>query len=155
MKTVFTLICICLSLLLQAQNNANIVQIDSIVNSINSVTINIRRDTLKQDNAQLGFSMRTYLTSVTKDGIFVKYSNNVHTNMSQGGISKSFISTNTFYYHNRKLIKVEENMTEGEKKIEGIYYYDDDKLIHFTPDMPQFKQRGEELVLMSKAMFGK
>lgn len=155
MKTILLVLCVFISLFSHAQSDAKIKEIDSIVKSINSLTTNIRHDTLKQDNPQVGMSMRTYLTSVTKDGIYVKYSNNVHTTMSQEGLTRSFESTNTFYYHNRKLIKVEENMSKGDKKIDGTYYYDDDKVIHFTPDTPDFKRRAEELVLLSKIVFGK
>lgn len=135
-----------------AQDDAKVKQIDSLVGAINSITTNIFRDTLKQDMAQMGMSTRTYLTTVTKEGMLVKYVNNVHTTMSQNGVSESFVSNNIFYYDNGKLIKVEENVTKGEMKNDLAYYFENDKVIFVSPDMPELKARGEELLAMSRLM---
>lgn len=152
MKTVLTALFMWVSFISFAQNDAKIKQIDSIVSSINSITTNITRDTLKQDNAQIGMFARTYLTSVAKDGMLVKYTNNVHTTMSVNGVSESFISNNIFYYNNSKLIKVEEDITRGERRNEMEYYFEDDKVIFVSPNMPELKTRGEELAVMGKMM---
>jgi hypothetical protein len=154
MKTILLILCVFFSLFSHAQDTVKIKQVDSLVKVINTGNFTVRRDTLKQDNAQLGLSMRTYLTTVMKDSILLKYVNNVHATTKQGAVEEKFVSTNIFYFNGGKLIKVDENVEKGDKKMEIAYYYDDEKLIHFTPDLPNIKKRGESLVYLVKTMIG-
>ena len=155
MKTIILFTVSLLSLTVYSQDTTKVKQIDALVYQINNSDFKTQRDTIKNDRPQLGLSMRTYLTMVT-DGIELKkYVNNVHATTQENGTTKQMVATNAFYFDHNKLIKVEEFATQGDKKIDALWYYADDKPIYFTLKSDKAQERAELLLAMAKSMLEK
>jgi hypothetical protein len=116
MKTIFLCAAFLCSSALYSQDVAQVKRIDSLVGLINNSDYKIQRDTIKQDRPEIGLSMQTYLTMVSSGSELKKYVNNVHVTTQENGATKQRVATNAFYFDQNKLIKVEEFMTEGDKK---------------------------------------
>jgi hypothetical protein len=140
-----------LSQITYSQDTLKVKQIDSIVRLTNNSGYKIQRDTIKQEPAS-GLSMQTYLSMVSDDDDIKKYVNNVHMTMTQNGIKKNIITTNTFYFDKNKLIKVEEYIIEGEKRSEVEWYYSNDKPIYNTLKSEKGQDRAEFLLKLAKSM---
>jgi hypothetical protein len=157
MKTIFLIAAILFLLTSYSQDTAKLSQIDSLVSLINTSDFKIEKDTLKQDQPDLGLFMQTYLTMVTSRSEIKKFVNNVHMTRKENGVDKRMVSTNTFYFDHNKLIKVEEfaGETEGDKQFEALWYYADDKPIYYTLQSDKAQARAELLLTMGKAMVEK
>src|SRR5688572_22778089 len=127
MKKIFLFASILFSCNLYSQDSIKLNQIDSVVRLINTSDFKIQTDTIIRDQPELGLSMRTYLTMLTNGTELKKYVNNVHTALQENGVPKKIVATNTFYFDNNKLIKVEELAISGESKLEALWYYAEDK----------------------------
>jgi hypothetical protein len=84
-----------------------------------------------------------------------KYVNNVHATTYEDGITKQKIAINTFYFDHNKLIKVEELAVQGDKKMDMLWYYADDKPIYFTLKSDKAEARAELLLTIAKSMLEK
>jgi hypothetical protein len=81
-----------------------------------------------------------------------KYVNNVHATTQENGTTKQMVSTNTFYFDHNKLIKVEEFATQGDKKMDMLWYYADDKPLYYTFKSDKAQERAELLLTIAKSM---
>ncbi len=120
MKTTLLFAAFLFSLIGYSQDTMELKQIDAVVNRINNSDFKTQRDTIKNDQPQMGLSMRTYLTMITDGTELKKYVNNVHATTQENGTTKQMVATNAFYFDHNKLIKVEEFATQGDKKIDAL-----------------------------------
>jgi len=155
MKTTFLFAAILFSSAVYCQDTMKLKQIDALVNLINTSGYKTQRDTIKNDQPQMGLSMRTYLTMVIGGTELKKYVNNVHAITQENGTTNQIVATHTFYFDHNKLIKVEEFATQGDKKIDALWYYADDKPIYFTHKSDKAQERAELLLTMAKTMLEK
>ncbi|THU41473.1 hypothetical protein FAM09_05030 [Niastella caeni] len=128
---------------------------DSLVKLINNSNFKTQRDTIKQDRPDYGISSRTYLTMVSEGNELKKYVNSFHMTTKNNGISKKMDGENAFYFDHNKLIKVEEFMSEGDKKMEMHWYYADEKPIYNTLNAGKDNERAEMLLKMAKGLVEK
>ena len=152
MKNILLLAIVLLSQTTYSQDTVKVKQIDSLVKLINNSGYKIQRDTLKQEQPAMGLSMQTYLSMLSDGDEMKKYANNVHMAVTQNGITKKTIATNTFYFDKNKLVKVEEFMTEGDKKFEVEWYYSNDIPIYNTLKSEKGTDRAEFLLKLAKTM---
>ena len=138
-----------------SQDTIKLKQIDALVNLINTSDYKTQRDTIKNDQPQMGLSMRTYLTMVTDGTELKKYVNNVHGTTQENGKTIQMVASNTFYFDHNKLIKVEEFATQGDKKLDALWYYADDKPVYYTLKSDKAQERAELLLTMAKSMLEK
>ncbi|WP_153796748.1 hypothetical protein [Foetidibacter luteolus] len=138
-----------------SQDSIKIRQIDSLVNAINLADFKVQNDTIIQNQPEVGLYMRTYLTAITNEKELKKYTNTVNATTQNSGVTKQIISANVFYFHNNKLIKVEEQITDDKKKLELFWYYDDNKPIHYNLSSDKAQDRAEFLLTLSKSMLEK
>jgi hypothetical protein len=155
MKTVFLCAAFLCSAPVYSQDTTQVKRVDSLIKLINSSDYKIQRDTIKQDRPELGLYMRTYLTTVTNGNELKKYVNNVHATTQENVTIKQMVATNIFYFDHNKLIKVEEFATEGDKNIDALWYYADDKPIYYTSKSDKSEERAELLLTIAKNMLGK
>jgi hypothetical protein len=155
MKTHFLLIAILFSSTLYSQDSMKLKKIDALVTMINTSEYKTQRDTIKNDQPQLGLSMRTYLTTVTDGTELKKYVNNVYATTQENGTTKQIVTVNAFYFDHNKLIKVEEFATQGDKKMDLSWYYSDDKPIYYTLKSEKAQERAELLLTMAKSLLEK
>jgi hypothetical protein len=156
MKATFLLAGILFSFTGYSQDTTVLVkQIDSVVNLINNSGLKAQKDTLKQEQPSLGLSMQTYLTMLSDGNEVKKYVNAVHFTSKENGFTKKMITNNTFYFNHNKLIKVEEYGIEGDKKMEALWYYSNDKPLYYTAKFPNPLERAEFLLKLGKAMLEK
>ena len=155
MKTTLLFAALLVSLTVHSQDTTKLKQIDALVNRINTSNFKTQTDTIKNDQPQMGLSMRTYLTMVTDGAELKKYVNNVHATTQENGTAKQMVATNAFYFDNNKLIKVEEFATQGDKKMNALWYYADDKPIHYTLKSDKARERAELLLTLAKSMLEK
>jgi hypothetical protein len=155
MRTTLLFAAFLFSLAVHSQDTAKLKQIDALVNQINTSNFKTQRDTIKNDQPQMGLSMRTYLTMVTDGAEIKKYENNVLATTQESGTINQMVSTNAFYFDHNKLIKVEEFATQGDKKIDALWYYADDKPIYYTLKSDKAQERAELLLTMAKSMLEK
>lgn len=127
-------------------------QIDSLVGVINGGSFTIERDTLKQEFPDMGFSVVTYLTLVTDGTEVKKYVNFVRSTTREKEQLKEMVAQNTFYFDHNQLIKVEEYLIEGDKKVEASWYYANDKPLYHTLQSDRAAERAAMLLQMAKAM---
>jgi len=156
MKIIFLLATFLFSFTVYSQQDiAKLRKVDALVNLINSSDFEVQTHTIKQDPPEMGLSMRTYLTIVINGPELKKYVNNVHATTQENGEAKKIVSSNTFYFDHNKLIKVEEFITEGDKKLEALWYYADDKPLYYTLKSDKAQARAELLLTMAKTMLEK
>lgn len=127
-------------------------QIDSLVQVINGGSFTVERDTLKQEFPEMGFSVHTYLTLVTDGSEVKKHINFVRSTSREKGQQKEMVAQNAFYFDHNQLIKVEEYLIEGDKKVEVSWYYADDKPLYHTLQSHKAAERAAMLLQMAKAM---
>ena len=117
MKNTLLFALVILSFTSFSQDAAKIKQIDSLVKLINNFNFRTQRDTVKQELPAMGLSTQTYLTMVSTDTELKKYINDFHSISQENGKPKKFDGANEFYFDQNKLIKVDEFLTEGDKRI--------------------------------------
>ncbi len=136
-----------------SQDTSKINQIDSLVKVINSSsTFKIRHDTISQDHPELGLSMKTYLTTAVNGDELKKYVNKLNAVTQENGTSKQIVTSNTFYYSDNKLIKVEEFGVQDEKEQHFDWYFSEEKCIYHTWNSDKADARANLLLSISKAM---
>lgn len=138
-----------------SQDTTALQQIDALVRQINRSGFQTQRDTIVNDLPKMGLSSRTYLTTVTDGSQLKKYVNNAHVTTQQNGTTKEMIGTNIFYFDHNKLIKVEEFAMRNGKQIDAMWYYADDKPIHYTLQSDKSEERAELLLTIAKGMVEK
>jgi hypothetical protein len=134
------------------QDTLKLRQIDTIVFQINTSNLPIQRDTIVQDYPNMGIKATTYLTMIMKDKTLFKFVNFVNSTRTEDGVERQMIGSNSFYYDNNELIKVEEYIIEGGKKGEAIWYYWKDAPIYYTLQSDKAADRADLLLDMSKNM---
>jgi hypothetical protein len=155
MKTRFLFAAIFFTSAIYSQDTMKLKKIDALVNLIETSEFKTKRDTIKNDQPQIGLSMRTYLTIVSEGTELKKYENNVHATTQENGTTKQMVTTNAFYFDHNKLIKVEEFATQGDKKMDAFWYYSDDKPIYYTLKSEKAQERAELLLTMAKTLLEK
>jgi hypothetical protein len=156
MKTIISLfVASLITITVYSQDSAKMRQIDALVSLINNSNFKVQRDSIIQDLPEYGISMRTYLTAVIDGTELKKYVNNVHSTTQENGVSKQMVGENAFYFDHNKLIKVEEYGKQDDKKIEMLWYYEDDKPIYYTLKSDKAKDRAEQLLGMAKIILEK
>jgi hypothetical protein len=155
MKTTLFFVAILFCIIGYSQDTAKLKQIDALVSKINTADFKTQRDTIINEQPQLGLSIRTYLTMVIDGTELKKYVNNVHATTYENGITKQKIAINTFYFDENKLIKVEELAVLGDNKMDLLWYYADDKPIYFTLNSDKAEARAELLLTIAKSMLEK
>lgn len=130
------------------QNKINI--IDSVVTLINKSQYIIEIDSNIQSSSYIGLFMKTYKIAHLSNGHIHKYENKVNALRQEQGRESNMNSNATFYFLNNRLIKVEEYMDEDGKKQNAHWYYEGDRLIHFTFKSDKSEERGGFLLELSK-----
>jgi hypothetical protein len=137
-----------------SQRNIQIKSIDSIVSIVNKNKYHINEDSSIQSSTYTGiFSMRTYRIAHLDDSSLHKYENRVHSYFNQNGTESKRNGFNVFFFHQGKLIKVEELMDEDGKIQKADWYYTDNKLIHHTFKSDKSEERASFLLELSKTIY--
>ena len=134
------------------QDTLKIRQIDSLVSVINQSGLIIQNDSIFQDHPELGLTMKIYLTMALDGNKLKKYVNKGIAVRVEKGISKQMTTSNTFYFDNDKLIKVEEFAIEGEKKLYADWYYSENKSLYYTHQSDKSESRAALLLTMANGM---
>ena len=135
-----------------SQDTSKIKEINMLVSAINSSNLPVQQDSLFQDHPEIGLRMATHLTMLVTNNHLLKYVNHVTTTRTENGTQKQMISSNTFYYNQNKLIKVEEYVIVGDKKQIADWYYSDDKPLYYTLQSDKSEARASLLLTMAQAM---
>jgi len=144
--TLFSLECFC-------QDSATQVRkIDSLVESINHSNFIVQHDSTNNDVPAYGIFSKTYITVVLNGQDVVKYVNNVTGSREVKNKTVKMTTSNTFYYHHNKLIKVEDQVFQDNMQICFEWYYDNDKSLYYTMKTDRSAERAELLLVMSKAI---
>ena len=130
------------------QNKINI--IDSVVTLINKSQFIIEIDSNIQSSSYIGLFMKTYKIAYLTINHIHKYQNKVIALRQEKGRESNMNSNATFYFLNNRLIKVEEYMDEDGKKQNAYWYYEGDRLIHYTFKSDKSEERGNFLLELSK-----
>ena len=134
------------------QDTLKVRQIDSLVSVINQSNLVIQNDSILQDRPELGLAMKTYLTMALDGNKLKKYINKVNSVRLEKGISKQMTASNTFYFDQDKLIKVEEFVIEGDKKLYFDWYYSENKPLYYTYQSEKSESRATLLLTMANGM---
>lgn len=137
------------------QDTVKMRQIDSLVKVINQSKEGIKYDSILQDYKELGLTMRTYLTSIANGKDLKKFSNKVYTRRDVKGVTEESVSENAFYFDQKKLIKVEEYITKGDKTMHADWYYHDGKPLYYTMQSDKAESRATLLLEMAKTFLEK
>lgn len=151
MKAILIIICFLLFSSSYSQDSSRIRQIDTLVLSINNSTLPVQRDTIIQDRPELGLKMTTYLAMIVSDKELMKYLNFVTTTMNDNGKPRQMKTSNTFYFHNNKLIKVEEYIIEGDNRKNTDWYFSDNKPLYYTLQSEKAESRANLLLTIADA----
>ena len=135
-----------------SQDTIKIKEIDFLVKNINQSNLPTQLDTIIQDLPEIGLKMITNLKVIVHDNKLMKYENFVNSTTIQNGISKEMISSNTFYFYQNQLIKIEEFAIDDEKKIELDWYYSEGKLLYCTSQFEKAKDRANLLLNLSNTI---
>jgi len=134
------------------QDTLRIRQIDSLVKVINQSNLITQYDSIFQDHPEIGLSMKTYLTTLLDGNNLKKFVNKVNSVRLEKGISKQMTTSNSFYFDQDKLIKVEEVGIEGEKKLYADWYYSENKPLYYTYQSDRSESRAVLLLTMGNNM---
>lgn len=152
MKNILLLVIVLFSLSTYSQDTTSVKQIDSLVKLINNSGLKIQRDTLRQEYPAMNLSMQTYLSMLTDAGELKKYVNDVHMSTKENGVPKKQHGITTFYFDHNKLIKVEDDITEGDKKLKVDWYFSNDKPIYNTLKSDKGQDRADLLLKIAEGM---
>jgi hypothetical protein len=135
-----------------SQDSLQSKKIDSLVKVINNSNIKPNQDSITENHPEFGLSMKTYLTMILDNNQLKKYVNHVTSVRVENAVSKKMVTSNTFYYDQNKLIKVEEFEIEGDKEQHLDWYFLDDKWLNNTFQMQKFESRASQLLSLSKVL---
>ncbi len=135
-----------------SQNSSKIKEINILVSAINATNLPVEKDTLIQNLPELGLKMTTYLSMIVNNNQLLKYVNYSETLRIVNGVQQKMTVSNTFYYYDNKLIKVEEYLIESAYKRSIEWYYSNDKLLYTTFDYDKSEARAAVLLEVSNAM---
>lgn len=153
MKITLLFLLSCCFFQLHAQDSLKIKHIDSLVNVIVHSEFPTQKDSIVQNQPQLGLEMTTYLTMATFGKEIKKYINIVKNTVRENEKVKLVITGTAFYYDENKLIKVEEFMASGETEKRIYWYFEDDKCFSNTaPGDGKWAERPALLISMSNAL---
>jgi hypothetical protein len=152
MKSILSFLFLLSFLTAFCQDTSKIKEINLLVSVINTSTLPVQRDTLVKDHPEMGLKMTTYLTMIVNNNHLLKYVNYVITTRNENGVQKQMTGSNTFYYNQNKLIKVEEYLIEGDKKQIADWYYSEEKPLYYTLQSDKSEARAALLLTMSQAM---
>ena len=152
MKSILLFLIFSYSLQSFSQDAVRIKKIDSLVKSINSGDFKIQTDSIIRDLPQIGLFMKTFLTTVTDSNQLKKYVNKVNSITKVNNVSIESIASNSFYFDQGHLIKVEEFMIKDGKEINADWYYADDKSLYYTLKNERSEERAKLLLEMAKGM---
>jgi hypothetical protein len=121
---------ICFASEMKAQDSVKLKQIDSIVYAINNSGLKIENDTIRKNTATQ--NPKGYLTMMRENGELRKYEFKMVSVVTTDGNSAQSVTSSTFYYWKRNLIKVEEYAAYKDLSKRVNWYFDKGKLIHET-----------------------
>ena len=119
-----------------SQDAAAITHIDSIVNTINKLHLQVYEDSVTKKIADPEMEMKTYLLEVFDDGVLKKYQYKMKSLDNENGIYTTFIQSTAFYYDQDQLIKVEQSRLQFEKRSDLNWYYSNDTLLKYPGNDP-------------------
>lgn len=134
-----------------SQNYAALARIDSIVSIINASSTNPVQDSVIQAMPEYGISIKTYITAIVEEGQLKKYTNYIVSDRIEAGVSKHLIASNTFYYFQNKLMKVEEFAMENNRVHQFFCYFQNDKPLYSSIPADKDKDRDRPTLLLSMA----
>jgi hypothetical protein len=150
MKLFLFIIFFCSAIKSYSQEN-QVNKIDSVVAGINKAQYQIQIDSSVQSSTYTGvFFMKTYRIAHLMSAQLYKYENKVTAYTQQQTVESKMNSNTVFYFLNNRLIKVEEYMDENGKKQNAHWYYEGDRLIHYTFKSDKSEERGSFLLELSK-----
>ena len=152
MKPILSFFLVLSFLTVYSQDTTKINEINLLVSNINISTLQIQRDTLIIDHPEMGLKTTTYLSMLVNNNQLLKFVNYVTTTMTENGVQKQMIASNTFYYNQNKLIKVEEYLIEADQKRVADWYYSQDSPLYYTLQSDRSEARAALLLTMSQAM---
>ena len=132
MKKVFLLFILAGTLKAYSQDTAQIKQIDLLVNAIKNSNLSSQTDSTLVDVP--GFSMKTYITTLRDSGLR-KYTIYSKGKQTVDNVSKEIIMSYSLYFDQNKLIKGEEFTMEDGKENKADWYFRNDKVIFYTPEL--------------------
>ena len=151
-KILFSALLMLFTIKSSCQDTVKVQQIDSLVSVINQSNLIIQNDSILQDRPELGVTMKTYLTIALDGNKLKKYINKVSSVRLEKGISKQMIASDTFYFDEDKLIKVEELVIEGDKKQYFNWYYFENKPLYYTYQSEKSASRATLLLAMGSGI---
>lgn len=155
MKTILLLALLICSISTHAQDSIKIKQIDSLVSVIMHADWPVQQDSVIQDYPSVGLSMKTYIRVMMYNRELKKYAQIVKSSRKEGEVSFQDISGSAFYYHQDKLIKVEEFFIHAGKENKMEWYYEADKCFYHTFQSPKAEERAIFLVDLANGFLKK
>ena len=152
MKKLLLIVLLVSTIQADSQDTLKIKQIDSIVTGINKSNLVPINDSIVQDLPAMGLYMKTNLTMLVEGKELKKYVNKVNGVRKENGVSEELRSSNTFYFDQGKLIKVEEFIVKDGKEQHADWYYADDKPLYYTFQSDRSEERAALLLNMAKSM---
>lgn len=146
-KIFFALLCF-MTVTGYAQDSLKLKSIDSVVSAINNSNFTVQKDSVIQDRSDIGLYIKSYLTAVVDGKELKKYANNVVTDRKESSVSKRINSTNTFYFDQGKLIKVEELVISDDKQMTFDWYYSDNKPLYYSYKSERSESHAQSLLTM-------
>ena len=152
MKTIYFVFFFLISTITYSQDINEIKRIDSIVMRIEQTKYKIQTDSTKIELADLGLYSKSYLKIAIYNGEIIKFINNVHMIDKRGDSTKITDGSNSFYFWENKLIKVNEIFSENNTDLYMGWYFQNEKLIYSTFQNELADARGKLLISMSKSL---
>lgn len=129
-KLLLSVLTIILSLFAFSQDSLKLKRIDSLVNLTKHSDLPIQQDSIINDLKEYGMYSKTYISVLVDKKELKKYINKVHMKSTVNGKTEETDGENAFYFHNNKLVKVEEFMEKEGKRFSMDWYFENDKLLY-------------------------
>ncbi|HEX6848700.1 MAG TPA: hypothetical protein VF144_17060 [Chitinophagaceae bacterium] len=135
-----------------SQDSIRLKRIDSIVKQINNSNYSIQQDSTIKDFPQQGLWIKTLMTTLSDSNQLRKYVNDVRSRTTINGIAEETSASNSFYFYQNKLVKVEEFMIKNGKELYADWYYADEKPLYYSLKHERSEERAIFLLNLSKTM---
>jgi hypothetical protein len=155
MKKITLSVLLLLPFICFSQDTSRLKQINSLVKIINQSGLITQTDSVIQDMPSLGLFIKTFVSVSIKDSNLVKYSSRTNATNLTNGVTEKISTLVSFYFLDRKLIKVEEVGNINNKKMNAEFYYFDNKPFYNTFQSDKSEARALQLLEMSKAVYNK